>query len=121
MNSILLTVAIVLVLAFFLCRFLGNSNIPSISADELSQLRKDYPNLEIIDVRTPGEIAGGKIKGAHEINYLSSDFGIHVSVLPKDKPYLVYCRSGRRSAGACSQMLKQGFKEVYNLQGGFRS
>ena len=118
MNTILYIV-LALAAAYFLYSRLAGGGVPSISKREIKELRAQHPNLEIIDVRTPQEIAGGKMKGAHEINFMSSDFQKRISKLPKDRPYLVYCRSGRRSAGACSVMLKQGFEQVYNLSGGY--
>ena len=107
MNTILYIV-LALAAAYFLYSRLAGGGVPSISNNEIKELRAQHPNLEIIDVRTPQEIAGGKMKGAHEINFMSSDFQKRIS-----------CRSGRRSAGACSVMLKQGFEQVYNLSGGY--
>ena len=36
----------------------------------------------------------------------------------KDKPVIVVCRSGSRSASGCAMLKKQGFDQVYNLRGG---
>ncbi len=36
----------------------------------------------------------------------------------RDRPLIVYCRSGNRSVGYCNQLRKQGFETVYNLKGG---
>lgn len=119
MNSILILVIVGLILVFFVIFRRGGINVPSIDSSELMMLRAKHSNLEFIDVRTPAEIAGGKMKGAHEINFMSSNFKTRLEHLPKDRPYLVYCRSGRRSASACSTMLKMGFAQVYNLQGGY--
>ena len=76
-------------------------------------------NVVILDVRTAGEIAGGKIKGAVEMDALKPGFKDKLAQLDKSKTYLVYCRSGRRSAGACSSMSGMGFEQVYNLRGGY--
>jgi rhodanese-related sulfurtransferase len=71
----------------------------------------------LLDVRTPGEFASGTIKGAKNIDILSPGFANSISKLDKNKEYLVFCRSGSRSAQACSIMSRQGFK-VSNLRGG---
>jgi rhodanese-related sulfurtransferase len=72
----------------------------------------------IIDVRTGGEFAGGKIKGARNIDIMSSGFEKQITNLPKDKSYYLYCRSGNRSGQACEIMGEAGFEKVYNLAGG---
>jgi rhodanese-related sulfurtransferase len=82
---------------------------------------KEMPNAQILDVRTPGETAQGIIAGAAEININDADFKNKVSRLDKDKPVLVYCRSGARSGNAMRQMTAMGFKQVYNLSGGIMS
>lgn len=79
------------------------------------------PNTVILDVRTPAETAGGVIEGAIELDYRSPDFADQVAKLDKEKTYLVYCASGGRSGKACSAMQDMGFREVYNLKGGYRA
>lgn len=119
MNTFLIVAIIILTIVMYVIYRGGGTNVPSIDSSELKTLRAKHPNLELLDVRTPSEIAGGKMKGAHEINFMSSSFKQELKRLPKNRPYLVYCRSGRRSAGACSIMLHEGFSEVYNLRGGY--
>ncbi|MDX1905950.1 MAG: rhodanese-like domain-containing protein [Bacteroidia bacterium] len=66
----------------------------------------------IVDVRTPGEFAGGHIKGAVNIplNTLSQKMG----KLKKDKPVITCCASGARSSAALDMLRSAGFQEVYN-------
>lgn len=72
----------------------------------------------VLDVRTAGEYSGGKIRKARNIDIMSPGFADQVKNLPKDKTYLVYCRSGNRSAKACKIMAELGFKNLKNLAGG---
>ena len=72
----------------------------------------------LLDVRTKEEFTAGHIPGAVHINVNDPDFEKKVAALPKDRPYLVNCRSGARSARACDKMLTLGFADVYNLEGG---
>ncbi|WP_111671110.1 rhodanese-like domain-containing protein [Algoriphagus litoralis] len=72
----------------------------------------------IIDVRTAGEFAGGKIRGARNLDIMSSVFENQAKNLPKDKTYLLYCRSGNRSGQACEIMAEMGFEKLKNLSGG---
>jgi rhodanese-related sulfurtransferase len=73
----------------------------------------------ILDVRTKGEIAAGKIENAIQLDYYSDTFKDDVAKLDRDKPVYVYCRSGGRSGGAKKIMTSMGFKVVYNLKGGY--
>lgn len=76
-------------------------------------------DVVVIDVRTPGEVAEGYIKGAsHFIDYYGDDFQAKIKVLDKSKTYVMYCRSGGRSGNASKFMIDNGFKTVYNLEGG---
>ena len=75
----------------------------------------------LIDVRTDREIAQGKIDGALEMNIMSPSFKNKIQPLNKDKTYLMYCRSGQRSAKACRIMAKEGFSVLYNLEGGYKA
>lgn len=73
----------------------------------------------LIDVRTPGEWEEGYVPGATLINFYDEDFVEKVSRFSKDKKVLLYCRSGRRSAEAAALLDSLGYKEVYNLEGGY--
>ncbi len=74
-----------------------------------------------LDVRTPGEVARGRIPNASVIDINDPKFIQKVSLMQKDKPVFVYCASGGRSAAAAEKMSTLGFKKLYNLQGGLRT
>ena len=76
-------------------------------------------NVVILDVRTPDEISKGVIPGAVFLDYFQKDFEKQVSKLDRNKTYYVYCASGARSGETMQIMKKNGFKEAYNLKGGF--
>jgi len=95
--------------------------IEDITPDEAYALIQDNrgnKDFIIIDVRTPEEYAGGYIEDAINLDYYSETFGDELDKLDKNKMYLIYCRSGRRSAGALDMMAELGFREVYNMVGG---
>lgn len=76
------------------------------------------PDVVILDVRTASEYAEGHIEGAINIDYKQNDFvEKSKAALPKDRTIALYCRSGRRSAGAADLLAKEGYKLV-NLKGG---
>jgi rhodanese-related sulfurtransferase len=73
-------------------------------------------NLLVVDVRTPQEYMQVHLKGA--INIPLSNLSLRMGGLEKDRPILVYCQTGYRSAQASSILVKAGFAKVYNLEGG---
>lgn len=86
-------------------------------ADFASIVKKE--KAIVVDVRTEGEVSEGFIKGTTVFaNVNSPDFNNKIKSLDPNKSYIVYCRSGARSSRASEIMVKQGFKKVYNLNGG---
>lgn len=74
----------------------------------------------VLDVRTPGETAGGVIPGALLIPV--DQLEARVRELPRDgKPLLVCCAGGSRSAAACEFLSQQGYSGLHNLEGGMNS
>lgn len=72
----------------------------------------------LIDVRTPQEYNDGHILGAKNID-INNNFILEISQLDTNTPVYVYCAAGGRSSKAMKQMTSLGFKEVYNLLGGY--
>lgn len=72
----------------------------------------------VLDVRTPGEFAGGHIAKAVNVDWNGSDFEKGIAGLDKKKPVFVYCLSGGRSGSAARLMREAGFSSVYELDGG---
>lgn len=73
----------------------------------------------LIDVRTEAEVAQGVIGGAVHIPLHL--LPLRAGDVPQDKPVVIYCRSGARSAQACAFMAAQGFDNMHNLAGGILS
>lgn len=71
----------------------------------------------IVDVRTPEEFATGHLEGAVNVDLQSGDFEAEISSLPVDGEYVVYCRSGNRSAQAVDVMATNGFDDVVDAGG----
>ncbi len=74
----------------------------------------------LVDVRTPEEFAKGHIEGAVNINFKKRTFPSYISAIAKDKPVLIYCRSGNRSGKAAFIMQALGFNDVYDLTSGYK-
>ncbi|SCY43072.1 thioredoxin domain-containing protein [Flavobacterium caeni] len=105
-------------LLFWNCSGQPAKNVENISALALSEQLKKDPKIQLIDVRTPGEYAGGHIADAPNIDWNGDNFEQKVAVFDKTKPVYVYCKVGGRSTAAGHKLLAMGFTEVYNLEGG---
>jgi rhodanese-related sulfurtransferase len=92
-------------------------SVKSIGATEFQNLSKEADSI-ILDVRTPEEVAQGKIPNAIVIDIYDSDFETKVTQLPKEKSILIYCSAGVRSAKAGEYLTANGYTSVYHLQGG---
>ena len=66
----------------------------------------------VIDVRTPEEYAEARVEGATNIDVQASDFDDRIAELDRDTTYVVYCRSGNRSAAAAERMREAGLTVV---------
>lgn len=79
-------------------------------------------NLVLLDIRTPEELAeNGKIENAQNIDFYSADFESKIKALDREVPVMLYCRSGGRSGEAAAMMKEWGFKQVYDLNGGYNA
>ncbi len=110
-----LIILLSLTFSFHLC---FGQKIQEITNEELLVLLED-PEMQLVDVRTPKEVAGGQIKGAVHINLFDEDFEEKVGKLDKDKPIAFYCAVGARSLKAANISTGLGFTQVYNLQQGY--
>lgn len=72
----------------------------------------------IIDVRTSEEYASGHIANALNIDFYAPDFQEKIEKLDRNTKYLVYCKSGKRSAKTLELMAKLGFKHRHQIEGG---
>jgi rhodanese-related sulfurtransferase len=91
----------------------GMYNIKELDVDAL-EAGKDQ--IHLIDVRTEGEVSRGVINGA--IHIPLHMLPLRAADIPQDKPVVIYCNSGGRSAQACAFMAAKGFENMHNLSGG---
>jgi len=101
-------------------------------ATEISRLTRKYAEISpveaarmmshdeplLLDVREINEYRAGHLRDAKHIPLGQLDAKISQIESWKDKPVIVYCRSGNRSGTACNLLAKQGFTKLYNLAGG---
>ncbi len=89
-----------------------------LNVKDFKKKMETYDDTVLVDVRTPEEIKEGSINGHIVLNIMDPAFTMKIDKLDREKSYFVYCRSGNRSGQACRYMLSQGFKKLYNLEGG---
>lgn len=108
------------ILILFLISCSQNKNsIKIVEKEEFQHLLNQ--DIQLIDVRTPNEFFNGTIGKAQNINFNSPLFKEQVLKLNKNKPVVVFCHAGGRSAKASLMLDSLGFKEVYDLRGGYSS
>lgn len=90
----------------------------NLSATQFADKMKEHPTAPVIDVRTPEEFSKGHLANALNYNWNDNSFETNIALLDKAKPVFVYCLSGGRSAAAANKMRADGFKEVYEMDGG---
>jgi NADPH-dependent 2,4-dienoyl-CoA reductase/sulfur reductase-like enzyme/rhodanese-related sulfurtransferase len=88
-----------------------------VSWNDVAELRK--AGAALVDVRTPGEFAHGRIEGA--VNVPVDELRQRLGELPRDKKLVVYCGVGLRAYVACRILVQSGFTDVVNLTGGYRT
>ncbi len=74
-------------------------------------------DVEVVDVRTPEEYASGHVEGATSIDFYAPDFADRIAKLDPEREYVVYCRTGHRSAQAAAIMADAGLA-VDDVDGG---
>jgi glyoxylase-like metal-dependent hydrolase (beta-lactamase superfamily II)/rhodanese-related sulfurtransferase len=85
--------------------------------EQLVELLYTEPDLQLVDVRNPGETADGVIPGAREIPLPA--FTDSIESLDYRAPVVTYCASGYRSLVAASLLRASGFHAVADLLGGY--
>lgn len=109
------------ILFFTSCKSKQESNqneesFKNLTVEEVIILWEANPDIIVIDVRTPDEIAQtGAIENSINIDFKSSDFKEKISALDKDKEYILFCKSGNRSGQASKIMVEMGFSNINNL------
>ncbi|HDR6997735.1 rhodanese-like domain-containing protein [Bacillus cereus] len=83
------------------------------------EFRAGYRKAQLIDIREADEYNAGHILGARNIPL--SQIRLRHKELRKDQPVYLYCQSGFRTGRAAQYLKKQGYKDFYQLQGGFKS
>ena len=88
----------------------------TVSPTEATGLIKNTQNLQLIDVRTPAEYADGHLTKAKLIPL--QELEERFAEINKNKPVLLYCRSGHRSGMALKLLNDKGYTQAKHIEGG---
>ena len=96
------------------------ATVENVSPDQAEKLMAGSPRLIVIDVRTPDEFAEGHIAGAKNADLLGDDFEKMIAALPTDRPVIVHCAAGNRSAKAVAKIAALKLPvQIFHLKSGF--
>ena len=101
------------------CTESSSQEVKRVDNSEFSEII-EADDVQLLDVRTPEEVAKGIISDAAIIDFYDPAFETKVQSLDKDKPVAVYCAAGGRSAQASKKLADLGFKKIYDLKSGYR-
>ncbi|RTR35246.1 rhodanese-like domain-containing protein [Robertmurraya yapensis] len=117
MNSLyILLIVVVAFLLYSLIMWLYQRKIVKTLTEE--EFRAGYRKAQLIDVREPNEFDAGHILGARNIPL--SQFKIRMKEIRPDKPVYLYCQNGLRSGRAAQSLYRKGYKDLSQLNGGFK-
>ena len=108
-----------LIIIFFIS--CSNKNTLVYKKTDILSLDKILNDTDIIilDVRTLEEINAGYITNSTFIDYYDKNFENKINLIDRSKKIYTLCKSGGRSVKAAEILSKNGFRNVYNLEGGF--
>jgi rhodanese-related sulfurtransferase len=92
-----------------------SKQMKEVTVQELKQKMDNNEDFQLIDVRETFEYETSNLNGE---NIPLGGILIEADKIATDKPVIVQCRSGKRSAAAVMQLEQLGFTNLYNLKGG---
>ena len=90
-------------------------SVGAIACSSNEEANNTYDRSIILDVRTPEEFAAGHLDGAILVDIKDPSFDTKLAALDPSVSYVVYCRSGNRSAQAVERMKAAGFSDLTDL------
>jgi rhodanese-related sulfurtransferase len=90
-----------------------------LTAAAFEERDRDVADLQLVDVRNPGEVADGAIAGAIPIPV--GQLPSRTAELDPQRPTVVYCAGGYRSSVAASVLRQRGFADVSDIIGGYNA
>ena len=91
----------------------------AVSPAQAASMIKEKKDLQLIDVRTEAEYADGHLAGAKLVPVQEIDK--RLAEIDKQKPVLLYCRSGHRSGNALKILQDKGYTQAKHIEGGIKA
>lgn len=110
------TTMVVLLFTFF--AFAQNQSTITLQLDSFYTKLKSEKKAQIIDARSPEEYKLNHIEGAANFNLETENYTKYVAQLDKSKPVFIYSIGAGRSNALAKELLKNGFSDVHDLEGG---
>lgn len=98
--------------------FAQTPNAFTLPLDSFYTKIKSQKNPQIIDARSPEEYALNHIEGALNFNLQTENYAKYVAALNQSKPVFIYSIGAGRSGQLAKELLKNGFSDVHDLEGG---
>lgn len=109
---------LLVMMAFCFFSLFSCKGYKDLTVNEFETMLAQDATVQLVDVRTPEEFAENHLPGALNIDWKADGFAEKVQAqLAKERPVMVYCRSGRRSAAAAAMLDGLGFR-TFNMKGG---
>ncbi len=97
------------------------TEVTNLTPKEVIEVVQTVDGLVVLDIRTPNEVQSGHLKDAKNIDFYGRDFKAKLDALNKETPYLIYCRTGRRSGVTIEYLQTAGFQQIYHLEKGINA
>lgn len=112
----ILLIVLVAIIAYGVITYFYQRKILKALTEE--EFREGYRKAQLIDVREPNEFDAGHILGARNIPL--SQLKMRLTEIRPDKPVYLYCQNTTRSGRAAQLLRRKGYKDLYQLKGGFK-
>ena len=108
--------------SFFSCshKIYEQDGVRQLTAPAYLEALEAAPDAYLLDIRTGFEYRRGHLERAKNISYLSGSFGRKVAELDTTKTVFIYCETAHRSPMAARKLWKKGFRNIIDLEGGYR-
>lgn len=93
--------------------------VQDIDSPTARKMLKENLDIYLLDVRTPQEYFQVRLAGSHLIPI--DKLIARIAEVPTDRPLVVYCAVGSRSAQVAEYLARKGYPEVYDLRGGIEA
>ena len=97
----------------------AKQRVREVAPAEVRALRDARADFVLLDVREPAEVAMGRVPGAVVIARGVLESAVETRI-PRERPVVIYCASGNRSALAADTLQQMGYADVRSMRGGIR-